>query len=238
MNPIHGTGGLRQKDNELALPLLSDEEAAKLRSFGPLGILSIAIIFGGQFLAPLGAVLVLVWAKLSRTPWWKIGFASPKSWTMTIAGGVVFGTCLKLFMKSVLMPLLGADPINHSYHFLAGNRMAALTFIPIMIIKAGFGEETFFRGYLFERLEKLAGETQIATIGVVGLTSLMFAVLHFDQGIAGIEQALVTGVVFGSIFAITRQLWLVICAHAAFDLAAVALIYWGLEAKVAHAVFN
>jgi hypothetical protein len=28
------------------------------------------------------------------------------------------------------------------------------------------------------------------------------------------------------------------CAHAAFDLAAVAIIYWNLEATVAHLVFK
>lgn len=169
------------------MPLLSHERATELRGFGPLGILWIAIIFAGQLLAPLGAVLVLVWARLSRTPWPKIGFTRPKSWTATIAASVMFGVCLKLFMKSMLMPLLGSDPINHTYHFLAGNRMAALAFIPVMIIKAGFGEETFFRGYLFERLGKLIGQTQIATIVVIGLTSLMFGLLHFDQGLAGIE---------------------------------------------------
>ena len=69
----------------------------------------------------MGAVLVLVWAHLSRTPWREIGFARPKSWLRTLAAGIAVGIALKLLMKSVVMPLLGADPVNHAYHFLAGN---------------------------------------------------------------------------------------------------------------------
>jgi hypothetical protein len=54
----------------------------------------------------------------------------------------------------------------------------------------------------------------------------------------GVEQAMVTGLVFGTIFSITGRIWMVMCAHAAFDLAAVGIIYWNLEATVAHLVFK
>jgi len=40
--------------------------------------------------------------------------------------------------------------------------------------------------------------------------------------------------VFGVIFAATGQIWMLMCAHAAFDLTAVAIIYWNLETAVAH----
>ena len=57
-------------------------------------------------------------------------------------------------------------------------------------------------------------------------------------GLPGVEQAMITGLVFGTIFAITGRIWMVMCAHAAFDLAAVAIIYWNLETTVAHLVFK
>ena len=42
----------------------SDDRAAALRGFGPLGILSILVILAGNFfVAPVSAVLVLVWAR-------------------------------------------------------------------------------------------------------------------------------------------------------------------------------
>ena len=34
------------------------------------------------------------------------------------------------------------------------------------------------------------------------------------------------------------RIWMVMCAHAAYDLAAVAMIYWNLEAAVARLVFK
>ena len=52
------------------------------------------------------------------------------------------------------------------------------------------------------------------------------------------KSKLITGLVFGTIFAATGQIWMVMCAHAAFDLAAIAIIYWNLEAAVAHLVFK
>ena len=55
--------------------------AAALRGFGPLGILAILIIFAGNLvIIPLSAILVLVWAKMSRTPWREIGYVRSKSW--------------------------------------------------------------------------------------------------------------------------------------------------------------
>jgi hypothetical protein len=34
------------------------------------------------------------------------------------------------------------------------------------------------------------------------------------------------------------ELWLLMCAHAAFDVTAVAIIYWEVESAVAHLVFK
>jgi len=221
-------------------PASGDRFAAGLRGFGPLGILAILTILGGAALTPgLAAILVLVWARLSRTPWREIGYVRPRSWIGGLAAGVALGVAFKLLMKTIVMPLLGADPINHAYHYLAGNRAAVVAFLPSVIIGAGFGEETFFRGYLFERLGKLLGHGAVARVATVLLTSALFGAVHYPvQGLAGAEQATVTGLVFGTIFAVTGRIWMLMCAHAAFDLAAVAIIYWNLEAKLAHLVFK
>jgi membrane protease YdiL (CAAX protease family) len=65
----------------------------------------------------------------------------------------------------------------------------------------------------------------------------VFASVHIpEQRIAGAEQAVFTGLVFGTMYALTRSLWLPIVTHAAFDLTAVAMIYFNLEAPIAHAL--
>jgi len=221
-----------------------DRFAAELRGFGPLGIVAIlaVVLTGnvpvGSVVVPVGAVLVLAWAWRSRTPWRKIGYARPRSWTLTLAAGLVFGAAFKVLMKAVVMPLLGADPVNHAYHYLAGNR-AMLPAAVWAMLMAGFSEETVFRGFLFERLGRLFGAGAGAKAAIVLLTSTGFGLAHYAvQGLAGVEQATIVGLVFGTIVAATGRIWLVMCAHAAFDLAALAMIYWNLETDVAHLFFR
>ncbi len=224
----------------LADPPAGDRFAAGLRGFGPLGILAIVVIFAGNLLfLPLSAILVLVWVRLSSMPWRAIGYVRPASWTRSLTIGVVFGVVFKVLMKAIVMPLLGADPINHAYHYLAGNRAALPAALYLMVVGAGFGEETLWRGYLFERFGKLFGTGVGAKSATVLLTTALFGLAHYStQGLAGTEQATIVGLVYGTLFAVTGRIFLLMCAHAAFDLTALAIIYWNLETRVAQLVFR
>jgi membrane protease YdiL (CAAX protease family) len=204
-----------------------------LRGFGPIGILAIVAILAASFAGPpFAAALVLIWAWLSRTP---IGLSRPKRWVATIAIGLAFGALFKLLMKAVVMPLFGTPAINPAYHWLAGNTAALPGIAAAVIFGAGFSEEIFYRGYLFERLGKL----RVPEAAILIVTSLWFGLVHYTgQGLPGVEQAVITGLVFGGLFLATRTLWLSIAAHAAFDLAAVAIIYFDVETPVAHLVYN
>jgi len=219
---------------------LDDRFARDLRGFGPLGISAMVVILLGNLLfPPVSAVLALAWAWRSRTPWSSIGFSPPRSWRWTIAIGIVTGFAFKLAMKAIVMPLLGADPINRAYHYLAGNRAAIPGFLFAIIVGAGFGEEVLFRGWMFERLGKLLGGSPAAKVAIVTGTSILFGLAHYAvQGLAGTEQAAITGVLFGTIYMITRRIWIPMITHAAFDLTAYFIIYWNLETRVAHWVFR
>ena len=217
-----------------------DQLAADLRGFGPLGVIAIiGIIAGNVLFIPLSALLVLAWAKRSHTPWREIGYSRPGSWVVTIGGGILFGIAFKLFMKAVVMPLLGADPINHAYHYLAGNFGILPRVFFMLVVGAGFGEETVFRGYMFERLGKLVGTSPAAKSAIVVVTAIWFGLDHYSmQGLAGAEQATIVGLVFGTIYAIRQRIWGLMVAHASFDLTALAIIYWNLESEVAHVFFS
>jgi membrane protease YdiL (CAAX protease family) len=217
-----------------------DPLATKLRGFGPVGILAMLVIVAlAPAVAPLAAVLALAWARRSGTPWSALGYVRPRSWIVTVAAGIIFGGAFKLLLKSVVMPLLGAPPINPAFHYLAGNAAALPVMLFNVTVVAGFGEETVYRGFLFERLGSLFGRSLGARIATVLLTSAFFAAIHYPvQGLPGAEQAAFTGLVFGTIFAVTGRIWTVIFAHAAFDLVAVMIIYWDLETWVAHFFFR
>jgi len=137
------------------------------------------------------------------------------------------------------MPLLGAPVMNTPYHYLVGNTAALPWLIVTVLVGASFGEEVFFRGYLFERLGKLLGTRPLALCGTVMLSAALFALAHYhDQGVPGVEQALMTGLALGGLYAWCKQLWIPMMAHAGYDLAAIAIIYFDWERPVARLVFQ
>lgn len=216
-----------------------DRVATALGGFGPIGIVFIlAVLLVGPL---LGASLVLVWAWRTKTPWRDLGFVRmrPRGWVLTIVGGIVAGIALKLLMKAVMMPLLGAPPINPAYSYLNGNTSAIPGMIANVIITAGFGEEILWRGFLFERLGKLLGTARRAKILTVLITSALFGLAHYmNQHWMGVEQAFIVGLIVGTYFAITGNIWPLIVTHAAFDVFAVLIVYYGWEERVAHAIFH
>jgi hypothetical protein len=214
--------------------------ARSLRGFGPLGVFSILVILlvGNFPVAPMSAILVLLWRRQSRTPWREIGYVWPESWAATAVIGSAVGIALKLVLKAIVMPLLGAPAVNDAYHYLVANWAALPGAIYLMIVGGGFGEETVYRGFLFERLGMLFGSHPGAKVAIVLLSSALFSLAHFPiQGLAGSEQALLTGLTFGTIMAIQGRIWMPMFAHAAYDLTALAIIYFGLEDRIGHFVF-
>lgn len=221
-------------------PPPDDSFAAALRGFGPAGLLAIvAILAGNLVVVPLSAVLALLWAQRSRTPWRAIGMVRPKSWLGALALGLLFGVALKLAMKALVMPLLGADPVNQAYHHLAGNTAALPAMLYLIVVGAGFGEEVVWRGWMFERLGRLLGTGAAAKAATVVITAFLFGLAHYpEQGVPGVQQATLFGLGFGAVYAATGRLWPLIFAHAAFDLTALALIYWDVETAVARALLG
>jgi len=155
---------------------------------------------------PLGGLLALLWTWRSRTPWHAVGYVRQRNWLLSIAIGITLGVAFKLLPGAIWTMLM-----------------------------AGFGEETVFRGFLFERGSKFVRSKAV----IVVVTASLFALAHtFDQGKDGAEQAAITGLVFGTIFARTGQIFTLMFAHTAFDLTAVAIIYFDIEARLGHLVFK
>ena len=218
----------------------SDARADALRGFGPIGLLAIVVVLSGTLVSPVAAALLaLGWARLSRTPLAELGFVRPKSWAFDVVVGTLLGAGLKLMMKAVVMPLLGAPQNNPRYAFLAGDPVAVAWMVVVIFVVAGFGEETLNRGYLFERLRRLLGDGVAARVLIVTATTLLFGISHYaDQGMPGVQQATIVGAVYGALYAITRRIGLVMIVHVVFDLVAVWIIYARLETTVARWVFR
>jgi len=212
---------------------------SRLAGSGPPGVLAFIVIFLGTItLSPLvGCVLVLVWARLARVPFSELGFVRPRSWITVLALGVVLGVGLKLLMKALVLPLLGAEAVNRHFHFVQGHPRAALGMAAYAFV-AAFTEETFFRGYLFERIGAWLGKNAAGAAVALVVSSALFGLLHFQQGKLGIMNATIVGVATGAIYlANRRRLFLLMVLHATFDIVSMAIIYFGLEGSVARSLF-
>jgi len=202
-----------------------------LQGFGPVGIIAILVIVLAGSL--WGTALVFIWAAATHTRWSDLGFVRPQHGAIDLIIAFVAGVLFKLLMKAVVMPLLGFGPINTAYHYLVGNTAALPMMFLTVIVAAGFGEETVWRGFLFERLRALIGPRRYTTLIIVAVTSIFFGLAHYhDQGLPGVVQATITGVIFGTTYARIKTIWPVMVAHAAFDIAAVLIIYWNLEEPI------
>lgn len=199
----------------------------------------LAVVLGSGLLGPLRALAVFAWAWRSRTPFAALGFVRPLRWLTDVALAVLFGAAFKLAMKAVVMPLLGAPPVNEAYRHVTGHPEVLPGMVFVILLGAGLGEEIVFRGFAFERLGRAFGGGTQAKVAIVLLTSLGFGLAHLpEQGLPGFQQSLTVGLVLGAVFASTGRLWFPIAAHAAFNLTALALIYWDLERDVAGWFFR
>jgi membrane protease YdiL (CAAX protease family) len=219
---------------------LRERAALSLRGFGLVGLGTfVAIATASALFVPLAAALVLAWAWLSDTPMHSIGLVQPKRWLGGLAVGVVLGLAAKFLMKAIVLPLLGAPAVNSMFGDLSGNPRRLVFLVLYMLVGAAFCEELVFRGYLFERLGKLLGTTVLGQIAVVTLSTAFFGALHYQQGVSGIENASISGLLAAMVYGCSgRRLWTVIVMHATFDLSALALSVFHLEEAVAHSVFH
>jgi membrane protease YdiL (CAAX protease family) len=234
------------KTDDAAAASTGGRLAADLRGFGVLGtvvfllILALALVHLPLDLeTAAAAIAILVWARVSHTPLRDIGLARPASWLRVLLIGIVLGIAIKLVEKALILPLLGAPAVNPAAQHLIGRPVRLLISIVYMVVSAGICEEIVYRGYMFERLGRLLGDGIAARLLIVAVSSLVFGLVHYDQGFYSVLNGGIGGLMFGAIYLVSvRQLWLVIVAHAAYDLWTLAIVYFHLEAAVARSVFG
>jgi membrane protease YdiL (CAAX protease family) len=85
------------------------------------------------------------------------------------------------------------------------------------------GEEIYFRGFLFEKIECFSGGYVAITV-----TSILFGIAHMGYGkIFPVLMPIVMGFVLGSIVYKTKNLYSAIIAHVAFNFTSLFLAYFG-----------
>jgi membrane protease YdiL (CAAX protease family) len=131
-----------------------------------------------------------------------IGFASAAAIT-----GILLGVLLAKKLKTSHAVLGDIEP-------LMPRNAAETGWTALLSLNAGLSEECFFRLLLPLLLVGLLHNQLLAFV----IATILFGLVHFYQGVAGVLMTTLVGAVFAGLYLWTGDLWIAIAAHAGLDL--------------------
>jgi uncharacterized protein len=131
-----------------------------------------------------------------------IGFASAAAIT-----GILIGVLLAKKLKTSHAVLGDIEP-------LMPRNGAETGWAALLSLNAGLSEECFFRLLLPLLLVGLLHNALLAFV----IATVLFGLMHFYQGVAGVLMTTLVGVVLAGLYLWTGDLWIAIAAHAGLDL--------------------
>jgi uncharacterized protein len=179
-------------------------------------------------------LFLLAWISLRvrGISWKALGFTKYRTWLTTLFMGVSCGIVLELFDLFGKQPLLthfmGKAPDLASFAAVHGNLKFALVMVALIWIVAALGEELVYRGYLMNRLADVGRGTRFAWMVSLILSSAVFGLAHYEQGLTGIIEEGSDGLILGLLYlACRRNLAVPIVAHGICDTIDIALLFVG-----------
>ncbi|MGH7771719.1 MAG: lysostaphin resistance A-like protein [Candidatus Binatia bacterium] len=166
----------------------------------------------------LSVLLVyLIWR--SGESWLRFGFT--RSQSMSLDASIVLGIVLMNYvvisegLSLLLEPTHsednGIEPITSPGR---APLIVEYVFFVVHICISALYEELLMRGYLIPRFEQLLRSTWTSLF----LTALLFGGYHMDQGMGGVLNATLAGLVYGGAFCWFRRLWPIAVAHVVYNL--------------------
>ena len=205
-----------------------------------LGLVELAVVVGlvvADFyrLVPFSKtpfLLVIGWISLGLrgVGWRGVGFVAPRDWWRTVAIGTAAGIAMELLALFVTEPLIaqlaGKHPDLSEFRPLVGNTRLLFVALALNWPLAAFGEELVYRGYLMNRASGLAEGTWRAWIFSLVVVSALFGAAHVDQGLTGMVQEGLSGLLLGLLYLGSgRTLAVPIVAHGVANSLAFVLIF-------------
>jgi membrane protease YdiL (CAAX protease family) len=200
-----------------------------------LGLLiGFAIIALGIFPLPVLPLFLVGWASLRfrHLSWRLIGLKRPDKWLPTIGLAALIGIGYQILDTVAISPMLqsltGKSVDLSQYSFLKGSLPALLLFLILTWTEAAFIEEMFFRGYFFNRLTDFTGNDRLGVIIALVVGSLIFGAAHAYQGITGVLDTFLAGIMLGLLYLFARRnLWLPILTHGILDTIGFIILFAG-----------
>jgi membrane protease YdiL (CAAX protease family) len=205
-----------------------------LLAFEIIGLLVGFVLLAIGFPLPVLPLLLVGWAslRLRHLSWRDVGLTRPDKWLPTISLALLIGIGYQILDTVAISPLLqsltGKSVDLSQYSFLKGSLPALLLSIILTWTEAAFIEEMFFRGYFFNRLTDFTGNDRIGVIVALIVSSLIFGAAHSYQGITGMLDTFLAGLMLGLLYLFARRnLWLPILTHGILDMIGFIFLFAG-----------
>jgi membrane protease YdiL (CAAX protease family) len=206
-----------------------------LLDLGALAGFFAADAFGHIYLTKTLYLLAYAWLSLylRGLGWRDLGFRLGEGWPRRVLIGLAAGAAMSALELFVTQPLLvrltGEWPDLSVFRPLIGNMQLLLLLVAGVWTVAAIGEELVYRGWLLNRLLDLFGRGRAGFAAAILVMSAVFAMAHEYQGITGIAENCIAGLLLGGLYLATgRNLLAPIIAHGLTDTIDVSLIYAGL----------
>ncbi len=200
-----------------------------------IGLLVGFVILASGFPLPVLPLLLVGWAslRLRHMSWRDVGLRRPDKWLPTIGLSLLIGIGYQVLDTVVISPVLqsltGKSVDLSQFSFVKGSLPALLLFLILTWTEAAFIEELFFHGYFFNRLTDFTGNDRTGVIIALFVGSLIFGAAHIYQGITGVLDTFLAGLMLGLLYIFARRnLWLPILTHGILDTIGFIILFVGL----------
>ena len=190
----------------------------------------------GVLAKPKLLLLLFAWMSLwlRRVGWLRVGLFRPASWMVTVLAAILIGLAYDALDIEVFLPLLRrltGEPLDlAAFATLKGNTSLLLLLTGVSWLSGALVEEMLYRGYILNRLADVFGRTTTGWALSATLASLAFGLAHHAQGITGVLDSVLAGLLFAGLYLRSRRnLWLPILAHGVIDTASIVALYLGFN---------
>lgn len=173
--------------------------------------IAVMIVVSGLICTPLTLLFTRLRKNISVKNY--IGFKEPLRkewvrWLLILAAFMFLSDGVSLLLQQPIVPLFMVDA------YKTASSLPALLFA--IVVAAPIFEEIFFRGFLFQGIRY----SRLGSVGAIGITSLVWAVIHLQYGIYGIATVFSLGLLFGMARLKTGSIHLVMVMHSLVGLVA------------------
>jgi CAAX protease family protein len=134
-----------------------------------------------------------------------------------VAGTAAFAVAWSVFQLAVTMPVAnhvsGERQDMGVFADVQGDVGLLLLLVVLSWTLGAFVEEMAFRGFLLSRLREVLGASPFALAVAVLLSSLLFGILHSEQGLVGVVVVALDGIAFCALRLFYRTVWASVLAH-------------------------